>query len=66
MNKERFIIGTAENVEAEYGVISLVAGQFVVYEMYDGEGVSIESFPTLGAARESLADVPANLIEWML
>ncbi len=60
---ERFYIGTAEALSAEYGVEC--DAEWVVASAYNGEIYSVEGFATKDGAKATLADVPAELVEWV-
>lgn len=62
---ERLVVGTAENVEAEYGATDMFGNPFVVFQLYDDEPVSIEGFETKEAAIASVASADRSIIEWM-
>ena len=53
---ERVIVGTAEMIEAEFGIIPLWAGAFVAAVLYNNEPVSVEAFDNIEAAKQSVAN----------
>lgn len=58
MATESWIVGTAGDIEAEYGCAPFWEDdRFLVIDLYEGEIYGWTGYPTLEAARQSLAEI---------
>ena len=63
--EEFVVIGTAENVEAEYSASSLYTAKFVLAIMYDGECIGIEGYDTKEAVIRAAKECEGCRIEYL-
>lgn len=61
----RIIIGTAEDVEAEYGYTNYWGLPVTVVHLWNGEVQGVDGAETIKAARALYADVPASQVEYL-